>query len=268
MQQLTQDGILESKSGNVTLRKSIGGNHKFSIISASEHPQSPHKRFFEQMHHKLNGCATIIFVQSGLKEMHEQSWNRDSKLTSSNQREAAAILQGLRRFALNPRHNQIKALRIETENSSAAFNINRGAESQAFQQIVDQTLLPIQQLDLQKTARHIPGLINLEADQLSRLAASGDYQIREEVLEEAPLQFHVHMTIDIFTNRQNRKCRRFCSLKKDLCAVRQGGMALPWKIKLPLLHPPIALIQPILNKIMKEEIRAVQITPYWKAQTW
>ncbi|KAA6385363.1 MAG: hypothetical protein EZS28_019111 [Streblomastix strix] len=249
MQHLPWVGIHESKSGNVTLRKSIGGNHKFYIISASEHQQSPHKRFFEQMHHKLNGGATIIFVQTGLKEMHEWSWNRDSKLTSSNQREAAAILQGIRRFAMSPRHYQIKALRIETENSSAAFNINRGAEVRSSK----------------KTARHIPGLINQEADQLKSLAASGDYQIREEVLEEALLQFHVHMTIDIFAKHQNRKCRRFCSLMKDLQAVRQDGMALPWKIELPLLHPPIALIQPILNKIMKGEIRAVLITPYWKA---
>ncbi|KAA6375158.1 MAG: putative reverse transcriptase, partial [Streblomastix strix] len=187
--------------------------------------------------------ATITFLETGLKEMHEQSWNRDSKLTSSNQREAAAIFQGLRRFAMSPIHNQIKALRIETDNLSAAFNINRGAAGQALQQTVDQTLQLIQQLDLHVTARHIAGLFNQEADQLSRLAAAGDYQIREEVLEEA-----------LF-------------LKKDPWAVRQDGMALPWENELPLLHPLIALIQPTLNKIMKEVIRAVLITSYQKAQT-
>ncbi|KAA6385416.1 MAG: hypothetical protein EZS28_019057 [Streblomastix strix] len=200
---------------------------------------------------QTNRGATITFLESGLKEMHEQSWKRDSKLTFSNKREAAAILLGLRRFALSQRHNQIKALRIESVSSSAGFNINRGAAGQALQQIDDQTIQLIQQLDLQLTALHIPELINKEADQLSRLAAAGDYQIREEVLEEALL-----------------KCRRLYCLKKDPWAVRQDGIALPWKNELPRLRPPIALIQRALNKIMKEEIRAVLITPYWKAQTW
>ncbi|KAA6313088.1 MAG: hypothetical protein EZS28_055814, partial [Streblomastix strix] len=174
----------------------------------------------------------------GLKEMYENSWNRNSKLTSSNWRKVAEILQGLQRFAASPRQNQINALRIKTDNSSAAFNISTGAAGQALQQIVDQTLQLIQQLDVQ----------------LPRLVSAVVYPIREEVLEEVLLQFHVHPTIDIFTNRRNRKCRRFCSLKKDPWAVRHDGLALPWKNEHPRLHLPIALIEPIMNKLLKEEI--------------
>ncbi|KAA6357308.1 MAG: hypothetical protein EZS28_047164, partial [Streblomastix strix] len=53
---------------------------------------------------KLDATETII--ETGLKEMYENSWNRNSKLTSSNWRKVAEILQGLQRFAASPRQNQ------------------------------------------------------------------------------------------------------------------------------------------------------------------
>ncbi|KAA6384620.1 MAG: hypothetical protein EZS28_019852, partial [Streblomastix strix] len=55
---------------------------------------------------QVKQVATITFLESGLKQMLEQSWNQDFKFNSSNEREAASILQGLRLFAMSPRYMQ------------------------------------------------------------------------------------------------------------------------------------------------------------------
>jgi hypothetical protein len=89
---------------------------------------------------------------------------------------------------------------------------------------------------------NIPGKENIIADSLSRLEISGDYRIDPAVLEEALDLLQIQPTIDVFANRRNRQCKRFCSLIKDPWAVCQDGLTLPWKKEVPLVHPPILLI--------------------------
>jgi hypothetical protein len=89
---------------------------------------------------------------------------------------------------------------------------------------------------------YLPGKDNKIADALSRLAKSGDYEIRQEVLEEALDHLQIRPTVDIFSNRRNRKCRRFYSLVPDPWALGQDGLTASWENEVPLLHPPIPLI--------------------------
>ncbi|KAA6373592.1 MAG: hypothetical protein EZS28_030882, partial [Streblomastix strix] len=116
------------------------------------------------------------------------------------------------------------------------------------------------------SARHVPGKENTVADSLSRLETSGDYMINPEILAEALDQLQVRPSIDVFANRRNRQCKRFCSLIADPWAVKQDGLSLAWNKEVPLIHPPIPLIQRSLNKISNEGCLAVFIHPRWTAQ--
>ncbi|KAA6383701.1 MAG: hypothetical protein EZS28_020772 [Streblomastix strix] len=187
-------------------------------------------------------------------------------IKSSNQRETAAIhfvLQDLGKIFQN---GQIKSVSIQSYNSNAVFNINRRAAVPALASLVDRILQEAEHLQLQISAFHIPGKENVIADLLSGLAISGDYEIRKEVLQEALSHLYIRPTIDIFANRRNRKCKRFCSLIWDQWAETQDGFKMSWRKEAPLQHPPILLIQRVINKIMKDQIEGVLIVPNWQAQ--
>ncbi|KAA6353023.1 MAG: hypothetical protein EZS28_051450, partial [Streblomastix strix] len=177
-------------------------------------------------------------------------------LTSSNQREAAGILCALRRSETYLRERQIKSLKIETDNSSAAYNINRGSAAVALVKLTDRILETAEDLNLQLHAFHIPGKLNVIPDSLSRLATSGDYQIHQDVLMEALFALQVRPSIDMFANRRNRKFKRFMTLVLDNWATGQDCLSHPWSGEVPYLHPPIPMIQATLNKAKQEAVPA------------
>ncbi|KAA6390804.1 MAG: hypothetical protein EZS28_013672 [Streblomastix strix] len=172
------------------------------------------------------------------------------KLTSSNQRELAAILLGIQ------------------NNSTAIFDLRRGAAAPALCKQVDQILQTLENMKIQFSAFHIPEKDNKEANSLSRLSTRGNYGIRTEILDETLQELAMQPTVDYFTNRRNRKCRRFYSLIWDPWAQGQDGMKANWKKETPLLHARIPLIQRVLNKVRKDQTEAVLIVPYWQTQSW
>ncbi|KAA6316509.1 MAG: hypothetical protein EZS28_055250, partial [Streblomastix strix] len=156
--------------------------------------------------------ATLQMSHPDLEILFHGKWSSNWHLTSSNQREAAGILCAFRSSETYLRERQIRSLKIETDNSSAAYNINRGSAAVALVKLTDRILETAEDLNLQLHAFHIPGKLNAIPDSLSRLATSGDYQIHQNVLMEALFALQVHPSIDMFANRRNRKFRRFMTL--------------------------------------------------------
>ncbi|KAA6386865.1 MAG: hypothetical protein EZS28_017609 [Streblomastix strix] len=118
------------------------------------------------------------------------------------------------------------------------------------------------------TTFHIKGKSNQVADALSRLSTSGDYEIRQEVLQEALRVLDIKPTIDVFANRCYRNCRRFCSIINDRWTVEQDDFKQNWKNEITFLHPLIILIQRVLNKVIKDHAQAVLVVPNWEAKHW
>ncbi|KAA6364417.1 MAG: hypothetical protein EZS28_040055, partial [Streblomastix strix] len=59
--------------------------------------------------------------------MLQVNWSNKWRLMSSNQRETAAVLCALLHSEPFLRSKQITSLKIETDNSVTAYNLNRGA---------------------------------------------------------------------------------------------------------------------------------------------
>ncbi|KAA6386797.1 MAG: hypothetical protein EZS28_017677 [Streblomastix strix] len=187
---------------------------------------------------------------------------------TNSQRELAAILLGIQSIGKNFEVGEIKSLKIQSDNSTAIFDLRRGAAAPALCKLVDQILQTPENMKIQFSSFHIPGKDNKEADSLSRLSTSGNYGIRKEVLDEALQELAMQPTIDYLANRRNRKCRRFYSLIWDPWAHVQGGMKAKQKRKSPLLHPPMPLIQRVLNKVRKDQIKVIMIIQHWQIQSW
>ncbi|KAA6355123.1 MAG: hypothetical protein EZS28_049351, partial [Streblomastix strix] len=132
----------------------------------------------------------LVEVDSNKKQT-DLSYNSSSSGNTSNRCESctlerdaenarsgsgsAANLCAFRRSVSYQKERQIKSLKIDTDNSSAAYNINRCSAAVAIAKLVDRTLETAEVLNLQLHAFHIPGVTNRIPDSLSRLATSGDY---------------------------------------------------------------------------------------------
>jgi hypothetical protein len=86
---------------------------------------------------------------------------------------------------------------------------------------------------------HIPGAQNKVADSLSRMAASGDYCIKKEVLNKIMDQLGLPVWLDAFATRINKRLNAYCSLLPDKGAFEVNAYRVDWKITKPYLHPPI-----------------------------
>ncbi|KAA6382993.1 MAG: hypothetical protein EZS28_021477 [Streblomastix strix] len=124
------------------------------------------------------GWGASLLINSTQQEiLFHGNWTDKWRLTSSNQRETAAVLIGLRCSQQYLLQNNIRALRIQTDSSTTVYNINRGAAALPLRKLTDRILEESEILHLQVSAVHISGKTNTVADSLSRLASSGNYEI-------------------------------------------------------------------------------------------
>ncbi|KAA6356661.1 MAG: hypothetical protein EZS28_047812, partial [Streblomastix strix] len=143
----------------------------------------------------------------------------------------------------------IKCLKILSDNSTACFCLMRKRAAFSIHKQIDRILATLEQNGLIIKVKHIKGLDNKEPDALSKLARAGDYQIKSDVLMKVLQQWHISITLDAFASRRNAKHKS-------------------WKGELPLLHLPIPLISRVIQKVIKERITAIFITPQWTSQPW
>ncbi|KAA6395825.1 MAG: putative Transposon Ty3-I Gag-Pol polyprotein [Streblomastix strix] len=129
--------------------------------------------------------ATLEILELKREIKLSETWTSKWKLTSSNQRETVAIYLALCRSEKDHKNFKITNLRIQSDNSAAVFNLNHGAAAPVRASLVNKIMEKLESMEMIFTAFHIPGKSNQVADALSRLSTSGDYEIRQEVLQEA-----------------------------------------------------------------------------------
>jgi ribonuclease HI len=199
--------------------------------------------------------------------MVQGSWKPIDHRTS-NFHEMMAVFLSLRHFYHERQLQQTQTIMIRSDNSSVVYDLQRMRAGRSL-------LLPLKlitnfcyQRNLHVIAAHIPGVENVAADHLSRLEKSGDYGIKQGVLDKALKTMGVTINIDLFANAQNHKCQRYVSVSKFVGAAERDAFSMEWGSFSPLIHPPIPLILRCLRKVEREGVRGVIIVPAWKGQTW
>ena len=90
----------------------------------------------------------------------------------------------------------------------------------------------LKQKRIRLSCRHIRGEENEVADALSRLSASGNYQLKSGVLAEAERQLGAKAEVDLFATHDNRQTVRYCTVEaidstnKNILA--RDAMTIPW----------------------------------------
>ncbi|KAA6367649.1 MAG: hypothetical protein EZS28_036825 [Streblomastix strix] len=141
------------------------------------------------------------------------------------------------------------------------FAIPEGKAKVGLRRLVDQILLYIEEQQQEVKFGHIPGINNTEADQLSRLAVSGDYSIDKQMLQQVLEEWGIQITVDCFATRRKTKHYRYFSIESDALAENWDGMEQSWECETQRLHCPISLIPAVIRNVELEKVKGVLIAP-------
>jgi ribonuclease HI len=213
-----------------------------------------------------SGWGAVVLLQQQ-RFFAQGQWRNE---WSSNKRELVAVQMAVRYFSKLPQSKNIHHWLLHCDNRTTVFNINRRASAASL-------VLPMRNLFNElarknKTLRaiYIKGTENVEADSLSRLARSGDYSLKEGILQIIQKSLEISIDCDLFANFRNKQHHKYATLSlNDKKAMARDAMTIRWSnLAIPLIHPPIPLIQRCLNKIREEKIVGVVVAPFWQGQWW
>jgi hypothetical protein len=195
---------------------------------------------------------------------------------TSNRKDIIAIDKALDVFQPQLETQGVRHILIQSDNSTAVYNINRKAAAATLYLDLRHLLKKSEKLKLTMTAIHIPGVENTTTNSLSRLKLSGDYKIKKEIIWPALMKLNFRPDIDLFARQSNAILTTYCSLKKvkskkerevGVPEKRLGNaLQVKWSEINPLIHPPIPLIYKSLKKFAEEGNQAIIILPDWKGQ--
>jgi hypothetical protein len=183
-------------------------------------------------------------------------------------------------FAPILRHLRGLGLTVESDNSVTVYNLQRQGAGVALLHMTRKIFSLLERLDLRVCARHIPGKENEWTDALSRLEASGDYQLRPDIFYHAICTLGIHPTVDLFAASHNRKCSRYWAWKDpNPGAEGQDAFSIPQWSKLaqrteagveglPYIFPPVGLLKQVLRRLTDERMAAILVLPKWPSQPW
>ena len=124
---------------------------------------------------------------------------------------------------------------------------------------------------LSVSLRHLAGVLNTEADELSRVASSHiDWQLHRWLFLRVTKYLRVRVKMDLFAAAGNCQVPRFFSFHHDHRAVGTDAFQFDWRGRGTLYaYPPPILIGRVLQKMRSEEVpQLLLVAPVWVSQHW
>jgi len=201
-------------------------------------------------------------------QLFQGKWSQEEQSLHINVLEMRAVVNTLKAF-LPPRHTTIL---VASDSSTVVAYINREGGTHSFQ-LMDETL-SLYQLAMEHAwilkARHIPGKLNVIADQLSRqgIAIPTEWSLKESVVESLFLRWHKPL-IDLFATRHNKKCQLFVSPVPDPLAIAVDALSLDYEGLDAYAFPPHQILGKVLQRFQAaSNCSLILVAPLWPKQPW
>jgi hypothetical protein len=208
------------------------------------------------------GVTSPLITASGFWRLEEQ------ENFSINVRELKTILFALKLHAKKCEDSTIK---IYSDNITALkYTTKAGGTSSV---ILQDLAIQIQQIcnkhRLQVIYQHVPGILNTEADRLSRLKKPlYESSIPRRMFNKIQ-QTWGRLKIDAFAARHNHQLPNYWSLTPDPSAKAIDAFQQAWLKKGMFLYPPWKLIPKVLKMIQTQKLKEANlVTPLWPSQYW
>ena len=120
------------------------------------------------------------------------------------------------------------------------------------------------------TARHVPGVVNLVADQLSRSQQTlyTEWSLNPKIFRWLS-QIDFQPQIDLFATRFNHKLPQYVSPVPDPKALAVDALEMNWSGLHLYSFPPTALCPLVVKKLINSQsCRMLLVAPLWEAKEW
>ena len=186
---------------------------------------------------------------------------------SSNFRELYAVLQ-----AVDALRSQIQghAILLMTDNMTTMSYTNKyGGKLLILSRVAQALHALLLHLGCTIEARHIPGVLNVHADALSRRSdrREEDWRLNPTIFSDLDRQWGPH-DIDRFASARNTQLPRFNSHYWDVGTEAVNAFDQCWTSTNSYMNPPFSLIGQVLDKIRHDRASVTLIVPVWVGRPW
>jgi len=197
------------------------------------------------------------------------SWSAQERNLHINVLELKAVFNALKAFVA---YLTNKPVHVATDNTTVVAYINKqgGTRSWELCALLWRLLVWCRQKNIVLTARHIPGCLNVIADQLSRKgqALHTEWSLHPDIFRQICQQWGTPM-IDLFATRFNNKLPLFVSPVPDPMCLEVDALSMDWAGKFLYAFPPTGVIPQVMNKLQSSrDCKLLLIAPYWPTKLW
>ncbi len=158
---------------------------------------------------------------------------------------------------------------VRTDNMALVSHTNRqgGSRSRTLDRLARRLLLWSQDKFLSLRAVHVPGILNLAADFLSRQKLRpGEWMLNCQTVSQIWDLFG-EAEVDLFASQESSQCPLWFSLSFPT-TLGIDGFAHPLPNVSLYAFPPIKLIPAVLCRVKVSGARLLLIAPFWPSQIW
>ena len=157
-------------------------------------------------------------------------------------------------------HHPPRHILLEMDNTTAVAYVNRrgGTQSPSLSLLALELWSFLLTQGSWVTARHLPGVLNVEADAASRVFnLRTEWMLRKDVFQDIAHHFYLP-EIDLFASRLNHQLPLYVSRLPDPSAAAVDAFQQDWSQWKSFIHPPVVLLSRILQKVRSEKATALQ----------
>ncbi|KAA6389499.1 MAG: putative Transposon Ty3-I Gag-Pol polyprotein [Streblomastix strix] len=155
--------------------------------------------------------ATLIY-ENQIELIQHDCWNKKEVEMTSNAKEIKAIYYGLLRFEQVFKKMQDQVILIRSDNTTAVYDIGKWKAKEFLIERIKQVFYLMKRLKLQITTIHIPGKLNSTTDSISRLCRSGDYTLKDRIIQTICKTWNYMLEIDIFATQYNKLINNYATV--------------------------------------------------------
>ena len=197
------------------------------------------------------------------------TWSINESCLHINNLELKAVYLALIQFATVVTG---KTVQLATDNTTVVSYIRRqgGTHSLLLFRETWKLLNWCQSMSIRLLAKHVPGRLNVLADELSRQnkILPAEWTLKQGIVLSL-FQLLGTPIVDLFATRLNHRLPLYVSPVLDPAAWGVDALSLNWNQLFGYAFPPFNLIPAVLEKIrLSHQCRIILIAPCWPQRSW
>jgi len=116
--------------------------------------------------------------------------------------------------------------------------------------------------------KHVPGVDNVAADELSREWDTGDWRLNPLLFEQCCRLLQFRPEVDAFASAANKQVTTFWSALAQPGATAIDAFAQSWRGVRVYANPPFSCVGRMLHLVRAQRATAMVVLPVWRGSSW